>query len=443
MIGWFYYGGGEALYRELMHHILRLNAVGFMSGPMPTQPLGWFRTPIERAEQIRGLRYRTIGLATDLFQEMGAAVVALSGGEVGPALERGVIDAAEFNNPSGDRVLGLSDVAKNYMLQSLHQNTECFEILFNRQRFEALPQELQQTIKYASELAHADMSWKQQDRYPKDLVALAQSGVTVRTTPRSILDVTLQAWDRVVARLQADASSPANGPFFRRSATASASGAAASLGSLPALPDQPGDLLQPLLRAPGLIRRASWSGAGSADAGPALRSIRGQRHDGSLCGVHPGRHRGGGDPVGLLEPGRRCSRALIGIDKLSTLVGQAGSWAIIVLTLAIVYDVSARRFFRAPTTWAYDVSYMLYGALFMLAGAYALSRNGHVRGDFLYRNFKPTLQAKFDLALYILFSSRRSSPSWCRAGTSSSYPWPRTSAARPAPTGRSSGPSRR
>ncbi|WP_233256174.1 TRAP transporter small permease subunit [Falsiroseomonas bella] len=96
-------------------------------------------------------------------------------------------------------------------------------------------------------------------------------------------------------------------------------------------------------------------------------------------------------------------KVALGIDRLSTFVGQFGSWAILLLTAAIVYDVTARRFFRAPTDWAYDVSYMLYGGLFMLAGAYALSRNGHVRGDFLYRNFHPTLQAKFDLVLYMLF----------------------------------------
>ncbi len=96
-------------------------------------------------------------------------------------------------------------------------------------------------------------------------------------------------------------------------------------------------------------------------------------------------------------------RILIGIDRMSTLIGQTGAWAILLLTAAIVYDVTARRFFRAPTDWAYDVSYMLYGTLFMLAGAYALSRNGHVRGDFLYRNFSPALQAKFDLVLYLLF----------------------------------------
>ncbi|MBY0335299.1 MAG: TRAP transporter substrate-binding protein [Acetobacteraceae bacterium] len=216
-LGWFYYGGGEALYRELMHDILRMNAVGFQSGPMPTQPLGWFRNPIERAEQIRGLRYRTVGLATDLFQEMGAAVVALPSGEIVPALERGVIDAAEFNNPSSDRVLGFPDVAKNYYIQSYHQAVETFEILFNRQRFEALPEEQRAILRHGAESASADMSWKLQDRYSRDLLAMQQQqGVNVRATPRSILEAQLQAWDRVIARQEGDNSSPAAGPFFKK-----------------------------------------------------------------------------------------------------------------------------------------------------------------------------------------------------------------------------------
>ena len=96
-------------------------------------------------------------------------------------------------------------------------------------------------------------------------------------------------------------------------------------------------------------------------------------------------------------------RLLLGIDRVSTLVGQVFAWCIVALTFAVVYEVFARYVFRAPTTWAYDASYMLYGTLFMMAGAYALARNGHVRGDFLYRNFRPALQAKFDLVLYILF----------------------------------------
>ncbi|MBW8269887.1 TRAP transporter substrate-binding protein [Caldovatus aquaticus] len=217
LLGWFYYGGGEALYKELVNDVLRLNVVGFLTGPMPTQPLGWFKQPIERVEQLRGLKFRTVGLATDLFAELGAAVVALPGGEIVPALERGVIDGAEFNNPSSDRVLGFPDVAKNYMVQSFHQRGEVFEILFNKTRYESLPQELQSVLRVAAEAASADMSWKLQDRYTKDLLEMAQrQGVQVRTTPRPVLEAQLQAWDRVVQRLEADTSSPTAGPLFKK-----------------------------------------------------------------------------------------------------------------------------------------------------------------------------------------------------------------------------------
>ena len=159
---------------------------------------------------MRGLRYRTVGLATDLMNAMGMAVAAIPGGEIVPALERGVIDGAEFNNPSSDRVLGFPDVAKNYMIQSFHQRTECFEILFNKGRFDGLPAELKAIIKHASEAASSDMSWKQQDRYSRDLIEMTQrQGVTVGTTPRPVLEAQLRAWDGVIRNLETD-------PFFKK-----------------------------------------------------------------------------------------------------------------------------------------------------------------------------------------------------------------------------------
>jgi len=94
---------------------------------------------------------------------------------------------------------------------------------------------------------------------------------------------------------------------------------------------------------------------------------------------------------------------LIAIDKVNTWVGKIFSWSILAMTFVIVYEVVSRYVFSAPTTWAYDVSYMLYGTLFMMAGPYALARNGHVRGDFLYRKWPPRVQAAVDLTLYILF----------------------------------------
>ena len=217
MLGWFYHGGGEALYKELLGDVLKVNVVGFLSGPMPTQPFGWFKQPIERADQIRGLKYRTVGLAADLMAEMGAAVVSLPGGEIVPALERGVIDGAEFNNPSSDRVLGFPDVAKSYMLQSYHQRVESFEILFNKGKYDALPAELQAIIRHSAEAASADMSWKLQDRYSKDLLEMTQrQGVQARPLPRPVLDAQLAAWNAVITRLEADNSNPVNGPFFKK-----------------------------------------------------------------------------------------------------------------------------------------------------------------------------------------------------------------------------------
>ena len=91
------------------------------------------------------------------------------------------------------------------------------------------------------------------------------------------------------------------------------------------------------------------------------------------------------------------------IDTLSTWVGKAFAWLILVLTLGISYEVFVRYVLRAPTTWAFDFSYINYGALFLMAGAYTLMRNGHVRADVLYRLWKPRTQASFDLTLYILF----------------------------------------
>jgi TRAP-type mannitol/chloroaromatic compound transport system permease small subunit len=101
--------------------------------------------------------------------------------------------------------------------------------------------------------------------------------------------------------------------------------------------------------------------------------------------------------------GPRLQRLLIPVDRVSAFVGHLFAWCIVILTFAVCYEVVMRKVFRAPTAWAYDASYILYGALFIMAGAYALSRNAHVRGDFLYRAWKPKTQARMDLVLYFLF----------------------------------------
>src|SRR5882672_3397341 len=176
LLAWHYYGGGKDLLEEIYKSI-NMDVVSYLYGPMPTQPFGWFKKPIARVEDLKGLKYRTVGLAVDIFTELGAAVNPLPGGEIVPALDRGLIDAAEFNNASSDRTLGFPDVAKNCMLQSFHQSGEQFEILFGKAKYSALPQELKNIIDYAVQAASADMSWKAVDRNSKDYIELKKAGV--------------------------------------------------------------------------------------------------------------------------------------------------------------------------------------------------------------------------------------------------------------------------
>jgi TRAP-type mannitol/chloroaromatic compound transport system substrate-binding protein len=199
LLAWHKYGGGKELLDKLYSSI-GANVVSFIYGPMPTQPLGWFKKPVTRAEDFKGLRFRTVGISIDVFQGLGAAVNALPGGEIVAAMDRGLLDAAEFNNASSDRVLGFADVSKVCMLQSYHQNAEQFEILFNKGRFEGLPERMKAIIANAVEAASADMSWKAIDRYSKDYVELQQKDkVRFYKTPDAVLQRQLEIYDSVVA----------------------------------------------------------------------------------------------------------------------------------------------------------------------------------------------------------------------------------------------------
>ncbi|MFN7510265.1 MAG: TRAP transporter substrate-binding protein [Betaproteobacteria bacterium] len=210
VLSWHYYGGGKELLEEI-YRSLNIQVQSFLYGPMPTQPLGWFKKPITRAEELKGLKYRTVGLAVDIFTDLGAAVNPLPGGEIVPALDRGLIDAAEFNNATSDRILGFPDVAKNCMLQSFHQSGEQFEVLFNKPKYDALPQELKSVIDYAVQAASADMSWKAEHRYSQDYIELrTKDKVNFFKTPDSVLRAQLAAWDRVIAKKTGD------NPFFKR-----------------------------------------------------------------------------------------------------------------------------------------------------------------------------------------------------------------------------------
>jgi TRAP-type mannitol/chloroaromatic compound transport system substrate-binding protein len=204
LMAWHKYGGGKQLLEKLYASIGG-NVVSFPYGPMPTQPLGWFKKPVTKVEDMKGLKFRTVGISIDVFTGMGVAVNALPGGEIVAALDRGLLDAAEFNNASSDRLLGFADVSKICMLQSYHQNAEQFEIMFNKDKYNALPEKMRAIIANAVEAASQDMQWKAIDRYSQDYLELqTKDNVKFYKTPDSILKRQLEIYDEVAMKKAAE-----------------------------------------------------------------------------------------------------------------------------------------------------------------------------------------------------------------------------------------------
>lgn len=210
IIAWIHYGGGKELYRELIEDILKLDVVGFFAFAMPTQPFGWFKKEVKNLADVQGLKYRTVGLATEIQQGIGMSVVQLPGGEIVPALEKGTIEAFEFNNPSSDKRFGAANVAKIYMLGSYHQAAECFEIIFNKTFYKALPAEQQAILEFSAEAATTANYGLAMRDYSNDLQSLIKdSGVKVVRTPEDVTKAQLKGWDAALTKFSVD-------PFFKK-----------------------------------------------------------------------------------------------------------------------------------------------------------------------------------------------------------------------------------
>jgi TRAP-type mannitol/chloroaromatic compound transport system substrate-binding protein len=200
LLAWHKYGGGKALLEKIFATI-GANVVSFPYAPLYTQPLGWFKKPMQTVDDFKGLKYRTVGISIDLFTAMGAAVNALPGGEIVAAIDRGLLDAAEFNNASSDRALGFADVSKICMLQSYHQNAEQLEISFNKDKLRGLPPKMQAIIENAVEAASQDMQWKAIDRNSQDYITLQTTDkVRFFKTPDSILKRELELYDEITKK---------------------------------------------------------------------------------------------------------------------------------------------------------------------------------------------------------------------------------------------------
>lgn len=204
MLGWIEYGGGAELYTEIQA-AARLNLKSFLLGPVPPEPLGWFKRDIRSLDDLRGLRFRTAGLAVDMFRELGMSPVQMAPADIVPALDRGLLDAAEFASATDDRVMGFPDVASFYLQQSYHMANNVCEVLINRRRYDSLPAELKTVLKHAAHAASADMQWKCMHRMSKDYLELQAEGkVKVQRTPEPILQAQLRAWNAVIERRSAE-----------------------------------------------------------------------------------------------------------------------------------------------------------------------------------------------------------------------------------------------
>lgn len=209
-LAWMRYGGGMDLYVDLVHRQLNINVVPLLYGPMPSQPLGWFKKPVRSGADLKGMKLRADGLVADLFREMGAKMVTVRAQDMAAAMKRGELDAVEFSNASAGRWLDLPDAAKVCMLQSNHQPAEVFEVLINRRKFDVLPPDLRAIVRHAADAASADLSWKALHRYSEDQAWLRdQKKVQFHKTPPEVLRAQMLAWKKVVAQHSFS-------PFFER-----------------------------------------------------------------------------------------------------------------------------------------------------------------------------------------------------------------------------------
>ena len=203
VMAWMEYGGGRKLYEEATAKV-GFNYTGFFHMPMPAQPFGWFKKNVTKVSDVKGMKYRTVGLATNVLTAMGMVVRQLPGGEIQPAMKTGLIDAAEFNNPTSDSQFGMQDVSKHYHLGSFHQSQEMFEIPMNTKRLKSLSPAHQAILKNAAYAANTDNYFKALVRYSDSLADLMNTHkVNVYQTSDAILAEQLKGWDKIVGEFSA------------------------------------------------------------------------------------------------------------------------------------------------------------------------------------------------------------------------------------------------
>ena len=208
--GWYYDGGGMALLEEFYRDVIKLNVVGF---PIPTdypQGLGWFKKEIKGLADLKGMKYRIYGIGAETYGKLGVSVVTIPGGEIVAALERGVIEGAEWINCLEDRKLGLHKIAKHYYTPGMHEPVTGGQLMFNKEVWAKLSPDLQEIVKVASVYATTLRNFAFNRETAEACQQLLKEGVQIHRTPDEVLINFLNEWEKI----QADYA--AKNPFYKK-----------------------------------------------------------------------------------------------------------------------------------------------------------------------------------------------------------------------------------
>ncbi len=210
-VGWLIDGGGLDLYQEMYRDVLKLNVVAFPIMSQPPQVLGWFKKPIKNWDDLKGVKIRMSGIAADIYRQAGMAVVQLAPGEIIPAAQRGVLDAAEIQGGDPDLKLGFHQVWRYHYAPGMAEANNVQEMIINKTVWDKLEPEQQEIIRSAvmESLLRTSFFFKRIDAEAYRVLT-GQHKVQVRRTPRDILTKTLEVWDKMVE------TESAQNPFFKK-----------------------------------------------------------------------------------------------------------------------------------------------------------------------------------------------------------------------------------
>lgn len=209
-LGWYLQGGGMQLLQEFYDDVLKLNIVGF---PIPTdypQGLGWFNKPIKSLADLKGMKYRIFGIGAETYGRLGVSVVTLPGQEIVAAMERGVIQGAEWINCEEDRKLGLHKVAKHYYSPGMHEPVTGGQLIFNKDVWKKLSPDLQEMSKTAAVYATTMRNMALKSETAEACKDLIKQGVQMHRTPDEILRNFLNEWEKISAEYAA------KNPFYKK-----------------------------------------------------------------------------------------------------------------------------------------------------------------------------------------------------------------------------------